>query len=306
LHFKYLDKVPVAGKTGSTQKDRDAWFMGFTPDITLGVWAGYDKDNTLTTYSTLPQGAGTQRAKNVWSLVMNSVYENEPALLKSKKFSTPKKIKTITVSNISGFLPSDPVKAKGLVHSDLFNLKYIPVAEDTQYVNVPYIRVAGLNYSPNELTPSDFVKSGWLYKTGNALTATLSEISKLLKSYSPENRPMKTKTIPMRLTDYYPRDAALRAPTQVDPRKEDGNMPDAPTSVVVKPISTKQTRITFHASKAKDVVGYRLFCATANDDYVYVKGHNVWSYQPKVITVPRIKGAKYKVVAVDVSGNTSE
>ncbi|SFI97602.1 penicillin-binding protein [Thermoflavimicrobium dichotomicum] len=32
----------LAGKTGTTNEDRDLWFIGYTPDITLGVWGGYD------------------------------------------------------------------------------------------------------------------------------------------------------------------------------------------------------------------------------------------------------------------------
>ncbi len=38
---------PAAGKTGTSQNYRDAWFVGFTPDIVVGVWVGND-DNTPT------------------------------------------------------------------------------------------------------------------------------------------------------------------------------------------------------------------------------------------------------------------
>ena len=39
--------IPTAGKTGTTQENRDAWFIGFTPDIVVGVWVGND-DNSPT------------------------------------------------------------------------------------------------------------------------------------------------------------------------------------------------------------------------------------------------------------------
>src|SRR5258707_4208776 len=42
-----LPNIPVGGKTGTTQEYRDAWFIGFTPDIVVGVWVGND-DNTPT------------------------------------------------------------------------------------------------------------------------------------------------------------------------------------------------------------------------------------------------------------------
>jgi penicillin-binding protein 1A len=38
---------PVAGKTGTTNDYKDAWFIGFTPDIVAGVYIGFDKPKTL-------------------------------------------------------------------------------------------------------------------------------------------------------------------------------------------------------------------------------------------------------------------
>ena len=38
---------PLAGKTGTTQDFRDAWFMGFSPQVVTGVWVGYDDQRTL-------------------------------------------------------------------------------------------------------------------------------------------------------------------------------------------------------------------------------------------------------------------
>jgi penicillin-binding protein 1A len=38
---------PIAGKTGTTSDYKDAWFIGFTPDIVAGVYIGYDKPRTL-------------------------------------------------------------------------------------------------------------------------------------------------------------------------------------------------------------------------------------------------------------------
>ena len=38
---------PVAGKTGTTNDQADAWFLGFSPDIATGVWVGHDESRVL-------------------------------------------------------------------------------------------------------------------------------------------------------------------------------------------------------------------------------------------------------------------
>jgi membrane peptidoglycan carboxypeptidase len=55
-----LPNIPVAGKTGTTQEYRDAWFIGFTPEIIVGVWVGND-DNTPTNKVT-----GGDVPANIW------------------------------------------------------------------------------------------------------------------------------------------------------------------------------------------------------------------------------------------------
>ena len=44
--------VPLAGKTGTTNKNFDAWFIGFTSDLAIGVYIGYDEPRTLGKYET--------------------------------------------------------------------------------------------------------------------------------------------------------------------------------------------------------------------------------------------------------------
>jgi penicillin-binding protein 1A len=38
---------PIAGKTGTTNEAKDAWFIGFSPDIVVGIYLGYDKPRPL-------------------------------------------------------------------------------------------------------------------------------------------------------------------------------------------------------------------------------------------------------------------
>lgn len=67
-----LPDRPAAGKTGTTQAARDAWFIGFTADYVAGVWMGYD-DNTPLTGVT---GGGLPAA--IWHETMLRVHEGLP------------------------------------------------------------------------------------------------------------------------------------------------------------------------------------------------------------------------------------
>lgn len=60
--------VPVAGKTGTTQEYKDAWFIGYTPRYTCGVWVGYDKGKLLRKGET-----GGKLACPLWLSVMQSI-----------------------------------------------------------------------------------------------------------------------------------------------------------------------------------------------------------------------------------------
>ncbi|BEU87729.1 hypothetical protein TAMA11512_11930 [Selenomonas sp. TAMA-11512] len=64
---------PVAGKTGTTDNWRDAWFVGYTPDLVAGVWVGND-DNT-----SLGVMTGGMEPAQIWKAFMQKVLEGIPA-----------------------------------------------------------------------------------------------------------------------------------------------------------------------------------------------------------------------------------
>lgn len=67
-----LGERPAAGKTGTTQGNRDAWFIGFTADYVAGVWMGYDDNTPLTGV-----GGGGLPA-DIWRETMLRVHEGVP------------------------------------------------------------------------------------------------------------------------------------------------------------------------------------------------------------------------------------
>ncbi|MGO9020226.1 MAG: penicillin-binding protein 1A [Syntrophobacteraceae bacterium] len=67
-------KRPAAGKTGTTNELKDAWFIGFTPSVLTGVWVGYD-DHTVS----LGKGeTGGHAACPIWVYFMKEYLENKP------------------------------------------------------------------------------------------------------------------------------------------------------------------------------------------------------------------------------------
>jgi len=67
-YFRY----PAAGKTGTTQNYADAWFMGYTPAYTAGVWVGFD-DKRIT--FTGANGQGGRAAAPIWGKFMKYTYD---------------------------------------------------------------------------------------------------------------------------------------------------------------------------------------------------------------------------------------
>ncbi len=66
-------KLPAAGKTGTTNDYKDAWFLGYTSTLTCGVWVGFDQPVTI-----IPRGYGAALALPVWVQVMNKGAQRYP------------------------------------------------------------------------------------------------------------------------------------------------------------------------------------------------------------------------------------
>ncbi|MDD9923460.1 MAG: transglycosylase domain-containing protein [Boseongicola sp.] len=80
-----LDGRPAAGKSGTTQAARDAWFIGFTADYVAGVWMGYD-DNTPLTGVT---GGGLPA--EIWKQTMLRLHEGLPVRALPMEIPAPKR-----------------------------------------------------------------------------------------------------------------------------------------------------------------------------------------------------------------------
>ncbi len=90
-----LDNMPVAGKTGTADNDKDIWFCGYTPYYTCAVWGGYDEPKSLTNIDT------TFRFR-IWKAIMSRIH----ASLETKQFEVPTSVGQKTICTTTGLLAS--------------------------------------------------------------------------------------------------------------------------------------------------------------------------------------------------------
>jgi penicillin-binding protein 1A len=84
---------PLGGKTGTSNDSKDTWFIGFSPDLTCGVFVGFDNPRTLGRYE-----QGATAAAPIFRDFMKGALENEPAT----PFRVPAGIDLVPVDRISG------------------------------------------------------------------------------------------------------------------------------------------------------------------------------------------------------------
>jgi len=88
---------PLAGKTGTTNSYNDAWFVGYAPNLTTGVWVGFDEVRTLGRLE-----SGAHAALPIWTRFMDQSLRNLPVMT----FTIPEGIQFAQIDTITGDLPS--------------------------------------------------------------------------------------------------------------------------------------------------------------------------------------------------------
>ncbi|MGN8227010.1 transglycosylase domain-containing protein [Paenibacillus polymyxa] len=273
-NFDQSGKIPIAGKTGTTQSYTDVWFEGFTPDVTLGVWVGYKQP-----VNKLETKVQKERARRLWALIMNEVTAKDAQLFQTDSFKRPDGIVSRTAS------------AYG---SDIYNSKYPPKNSENGVSRAKYITYQGVNYIPRDGTPDDMLYERTVRKREKSISELIKELQQAFKVMRRHNS----------LSYYLPQDADKEAPTQIDPRKDDGAAPNAPSSVNVS-YSDGKAIISFSPSGNSDVVGYRLYRSTDGGSFQRL-GKVVMADSSKVFSdSPGGSSSSYYVTAVDVGGHES-
>lgn len=82
----YFKGVAAAGKTGTTNKNADAWFIGYTPELLCGVWTGFD-DQRINFDVIGLNGQGGRVAGPIWAKLMNKIYSDKSLVFNKKTFN---------------------------------------------------------------------------------------------------------------------------------------------------------------------------------------------------------------------------
>ncbi len=104
---------PLAGKTGTTNEFRDAWFIGFTPDLAVGVYVGFDRPQTLGR-----RESGGKVAAPIFRDFMKKVLADTPAV----PFRVPPGIRFVRVDPKTG-VPAQPGTRNTIIEAFLADSK---------------------------------------------------------------------------------------------------------------------------------------------------------------------------------------
>jgi penicillin-binding protein 1A len=104
-------KLPAAGKTGTTSDYRDAWFVGYTPNLVTGVWVGHDRPRMI-----VAGGYAAQIAVPLWTRFMITATKDD----KSEWFAAPSSIVGVEVDRATGRRATAACRAAGQVAFEYF------------------------------------------------------------------------------------------------------------------------------------------------------------------------------------------
>jgi penicillin-binding protein 1A len=111
---------PAAGKTGTTQDFADAWFIGYTPHITAGVWVGFDDHRVSFTDW---DGQGSRAALPMWARFMKYVYEDRQIGMPVEFFERPEEIVEEVICTDTRMIATEFCPSRT---SEVFNRRYLP------------------------------------------------------------------------------------------------------------------------------------------------------------------------------------
>ncbi|MBP3949785.1 transglycosylase domain-containing protein [Bacillus suaedae] len=254
-----------AGKTGTSQDSKDSWFVGTNPNVTLGVWIGYDDQQEI-------EGNSGSRTQQIWANLANSAYSIYPELMApTNRFEVPSGIVSRSICSLTGLLPSRICQEAGLVTTDLFNAKFVPQKTDDSLENTRYVTINGVNYLALDSTPVEFTEEGVM------ISEDFWDIDDI--------------------GDYLP-DSMKSLVTGTKATPNNGRAPGS-----VNNVSISGQTLTWSTHPDNDIVGYKVYRAE-NGSTNYQLISNVVGNETTSFTI-RGSAYSYYVTAVDSAGRES-
>ncbi|QCR34516.1 transglycosylase domain-containing protein [Lysinibacillus sp. SGAir0095] len=260
-----------AAKTGTTNDFKDVWLVGYNPNISLGVWLGYEKNKSLYQFNNT-YGQPSTRVNLLWASLMNSLYDVNPELVDPVgQFQRPSNVVNASFCGISGDAPSTACSQAGLVRSDLFNRNvFLPSRVDDSLNASSSVMINGKAYIALDSTPREFVTTG-----GSGINSAFAE--RILGRLGGD----PTKLWPTGTSNVVS-SAKFNA---------DGSPPQAVN------VSLQGNTITWSKSASNDVIGYRVYDVTNGG-----RSHVTTLKDGSALKTSITSGRSYIVVAVDITG----
>ena len=99
IPYRYGLNIEAAGKTGTGQNLKDAWFVGFTPQIVAAVWAGFDDERIY--FTSMSYGQGARAALPIWAGFMKKCFADSTLGMENRYFHMPETVIAVPVSRSS-------------------------------------------------------------------------------------------------------------------------------------------------------------------------------------------------------------
>lgn len=264
-----------AAKTGTTQEYKDVWLVGYNPNVTLGVWMGYDQPRSLSQFNNTYFQPST-RVNMLWANLMNSLYDVNPEIISTNEtFKQPENVVNASFCGISGLASSTSCLNAGYVRSDLFNRNiFLPSgSEDIFISSSSSVMINGRSYQALNSTPSEFVTSGGVGLSSKFADRMLGRLggdaSKLLPSS--KGKVVSTATF-----------------------NADNSAPEAVNA------SLQGNTLAWSKSNSNDVIGYRVYNVAGGGRKHFA---TIRDGEGRKISIQN--GGTYVVVAVDITGKES-